>query len=232
MAFIIERSKANERMHQVRTLLSFIKEHESKNTPPIDADDIKIVRGLFYVGLYGAFEKTINEAVEQYIRGVGTLKIQFSELNWGFLPTALDPIFTSLKAGGKWEKRIELFDSLQSEDICSISDTVFSDQLQNTWFEKLQKIANCIGVRDNFLRNGRDAIYVDEVVDKRNQVAHGRNTPLAIGSLGRSTELGVRFDAISRVIDDYLNMLENNYNSLDFVKSEYRQKYIENDFVS
>lgn len=226
ISLVIERSRANERMQQVRTLLTFIKVQESQVMPPVDSDDIKIIRGLFFVNLYGAFEKTINEVVEQYLRAVGGLRVEFSDLMWSFLPTALDPILTSFKDSGRLEKRIKIFETMQSEIPCSISDTIFSDQLQNTWYKKLEKIALCIGVRDRFLRNERDSHYVDEVVDKRNQIAHGRNSPLAIGSLGRSMDLEARFDAISRVIDDYVAMLELHFNSRGFVKEGSREKYL------
>lgn len=226
IALEIERSRANERMHQVRTLLTFIKTQESQSIPPVDSDDVKIIRGLFFVSLYGAFEKTINEVVEQYLRAVGGLKVEFSDLTWSFLPTALDPVLTSFKATGHWEKRVKIFETIQSEVPCTVSDTIFSDQLQNTWYKKLEQIALYIGVRNRFLRNQRDSHYVDEVVDKRNQVAHGRNTPLVIGSLGRALDLEIRFDAIDRVIDDYVAMLESHFNSLDFVREDRRNKYL------
>lgn len=218
----------HDRFSQVRKNLSIIKDLESKEIPPLDADEVKIFRGLFFVHLYGAFEKSINEAVEQFLMEVDGLNVQFLDFSVGFLPTALDPIFTSLKSSGKWDSRIGFFKKIESADVCRVSNSVFSDQLQNTWFSTLEKIASYIGINDVFLKNINDSHYLNEVVEKRNQVAHGRNSPLNVGSSGRSSDLEARFDALNRILDDYIEVLEEHCNSLHFIKDARRSDYAPN----
>lgn len=226
MPISIDRTGANERFQQVRALLSFIKLQESNEVPPVDSDEVKVLRGLFFVHLYGAFEKSVNEAVERYIQKIDDLKVAYVDFSSIFLPTALDSVFTSIQMGGKWEKRVDFFKILESNDKCGIRNTIFSDQLTNTWFKNLDRIALCVGAARPFLRNVADSHYLDEVVEKRNQVAHGRNTPLHVGSSGRSVDLDVRFMAVRRVFDDYCEMLEVNYNSLEFIKPPNRERYV------
>jgi hypothetical protein len=225
MSLSIERTSANERFQQARTLLSFIKTQESSDVPPIDTDEVKILRGLFFVHLYGSFEKSVNEAVEKYIQKIDELNVAFCDFSSLFLPTALDPVFTSIQMGGKWDKRVDFFKAIESTEKCSIRNTIFSDQLINTWFKNLDRIAICIGARRPFLKNYSDSLYLDEVVEKRNQVAHGRNTPLSVGSSGRSADLESRFVAVRRVFDDYCEMLESHYNCLEFIKASSRADY-------
>lgn len=225
MPLSIDRTGANERFQQARTLLSFIKTQESNDIPPIDTDEVKILRGLFFVHLYGSFEKSVNEAVEKYVQKIDGLKIAYCDFSTLFLPIALDPIFTSIQMGGKWEKRIDFLKAIDSIDKCTIRNTIFSDQLTNTWFKNLDRIAIYVGASRPFLKNDGDSHYLDEVVEKRNQVAHGRNTPLIVGSSGRSSDLESRFMAVRRVFDDYCEMLESHYNSLEFLKASSRASY-------
>jgi len=225
MPLSIDRTGANERFQQVRTLLSFIKTQESNDLPPADNDEVKIFRGLFFVHLYGCFEKSINEAVENYVQKIDSLKVAYCDFSILFLPTALDPVFTSIEMSGKWEKRIDFFKAIDSNHTCTIRNSIFSDQLTNTWFRNLDRIATYIGASRPFLKNAGDSYYLDEVVEKRNQVAHGRNTPSIVGSSGRSSDLEVRFMAVRRIFDDYCEMLESHYNSLEFIKIPNRASY-------
>jgi hypothetical protein len=157
-----------------------------------------------------------------FVRPDPRLPSDFSNL---FLPTALDTIFTSIQMGGKWERRIDFFKAIESGETCSIRNSIFSDQLTNTWFRSIDRIAIFIGANRPFLKNSGDSHYLDEVVEKRNQVAHGRNTPLVVGSFGRASDLELRFAAVRRVYDDYAEMLENHYNSLEFIKTTHRGIY-------
>lgn len=225
MVFSIERSNVNERMQYVRSFLSFIKTQESVATPPVDSDIVKTLRGLFFVHLYAAFEKSINEGLEQYLQNIGSLQLKFSDIASGFLPTALDSKFTSLQSGDRWQSRIDFSVQLDSQEICPINNTVFSMQLQNTKSKIIENIASYIGAANSYTCDDRDARYLDEVVEKRNQVAHGRNTPITIGGSGRATDLEVRIDATNRILENFFAMLEVNFNALDFIKPERKTDY-------
>lgn len=97
--------------------------------------------------------------------------------------------------------------------------------LQNTKSKILENIASYIGASENYSRDMRDYHYLDEVVEKRNQVAHGRTTPILVGSSGRAVELEVRIEATNRVLENFFTMLEVNYNSLHFVKPDRKTTY-------
>jgi len=225
MDFSIERSNVNERMQQVRDFLTFIKTQESEDTPPLDTNIVKTLRGLFFVHLYAAFEKSVNEGVEQYLQSVGSLNIKYSDIVNVFLPTALDAKFTSLQSGERWQSRVDFSKMLESEEICLINNSVFSMYLQNTKSKVLENIALYIGISNKYFPNERDSHYLDEVVEKRNQVAHGRNTPITIGASGRAVDLEIRIDAVNRILENFFEILEDNFNSLNFVKIENKATY-------
>jgi hypothetical protein len=225
MELSIERARVSERMKDVRTLLSFIKSQESETLPPVDSDTVKILRGLFFVHLYGAFEKSVNEAVEQYLQQISTLKLKISDFACGFLPIALDPRFASLQSTAKWQSRVDFSQALESTDACVINNAVLANQLQNTWAHTLSVVATYIGASQSYKPDGRDSHYLDEVVEKRNQVAHGRVPPVLVGSTGRSSELELRFAALNRLLEGFFQMLESHFNNFEFLKRDIQPNY-------
>jgi hypothetical protein len=213
------------RLAHVRVFLNLIVRQESTAIPPSDTDEVKILRGLFYVHLYGAFEKCINEAVEQYRLAINGICVHRSHLEMNFYPVALDPWMTGLRDSGKIQKRIELIKAANASEFCSVGNSVFSDQLQNVWARTLVELADAIGASSVYLRDRRDEHYLDEVVDKRNQVAHGRVDALAVGSIGRASDLAVRLDAVMRVLESFVQMLEVHANTLAFIRPSRRADY-------
>jgi hypothetical protein len=225
MALVLERGNASERMHSVRTLLTFIKSQESESLPPVDTDIVKILRGLFYVHLYGAFEKSVNEGVESYLQAIGEIGAKGYDFSASFLPIALDPRFTSLQNGDKWQGRIDFSEALHSPEACVINNTVLAMHMQNTKAQTLKAVANYLGASDLYTRTGRDEAYLDEVAEKRNQVAHGRVPPLTVGAVGRSVDLELRLEAMNRLTENFLSMLEDHINSFAFLRPEVRDQY-------
>ena len=56
------KNRSRERFNEVLLNLAFIESIEPSAEPPIH---VKIQRGLYYVHLYSALEKVVNETVEQ-----------------------------------------------------------------------------------------------------------------------------------------------------------------------
>ncbi len=226
MSTPFSRTNTDIRLLEVRTLLSFIKSQESTATPPVDSDDVKIIRGLFYVHLYGAFEKSVNEIVMYALREIDTLGIKHFHAATDFLPVALSTIFQSLQApttDSKWKKRLEFAKTMQSASICKISDSVFGDQLQNVSPDRLQEIITYLCFPTPFSEN--DLLPIGEIVEKRNQVAHGRTSPLRVGSSVKSNELESRLVTTISVIDQLITCIENGLDSLSFVSPSFVSEY-------
>ena len=67
--------------------------------------------------------------------------------------------------------------------------------------------------------------YVDELVEFRNGVAHGRYSALGLGSARRADELLVRHDAISATCSHILDSLEQHYLARGIVAASFRELY-------
>jgi hypothetical protein len=215
------------RFQEARNLLSFIKSQESTATPPVDSGYVKSMRGLFYVHLYGAFERSVNDSVSTFIRGTVDLEVNVQHITPHFLPVALDARFKSLQGtqgSGNWKKRLEFVGAMIATGTCSINDALFSEHLQNAWPQTLAAVATYLGIGTPAFE-ASDVLAVDEVVDKRNAVAHGRASPAEIGASTRSGTLESRFDSTKAVLLRFMAHLEAGFDSLTCVRPEFRPLY-------
>ena len=72
-------SVINERFQQVRDFLSLIKQREEEEKQSTSSDT-KMLRGLFFVHLYSAFEFSINHSTQHTLQLAGQKNVKLSEL--------------------------------------------------------------------------------------------------------------------------------------------------------
>ncbi|HDR9256636.1 TPA: hypothetical protein QDB21_002569 [Burkholderia vietnamiensis] len=230
MALSIPRVSIDERFREIRTLLSHIKTTESVDVPPVDSEETKILRELFYVHLYGALEQSLNEATESFLKAISALGLKNWDLSLRFLPTAMNSHFKGLadaQTQKKWQKRLDFVDAIYNGDACRIETSVFSPHLQSSETGTIGDVLSYLGISPDTIKSSADRFYVDEVVQKRHQVAHGRATPTSVGARGRSTDLELRLDAVRRTVDLFAELLERHYDSLNFLNAPAQARLLE-----
>lgn len=67
MSFSVIKSNSRGRFSELHVHLSFIDSQEPKEVRAETPPAIKVLRGMYYVHLYAAMEKVVNETVEQAI---------------------------------------------------------------------------------------------------------------------------------------------------------------------
>jgi RiboL-PSP-HEPN len=207
------------RFSEVRVHLNYLQlEENDKNL--VDSVQLKILRGMFYVHLYGAFEKVINEAVERTLLAIDSLGTRNDKYITEFNTVTLFSKVQSLRDTGHkgWlSKAHDVFKSVGSGDVFKIDNTMFSVPLQNVWHETLRETLACFGLRQ-FEQNSRDSVAVDEVVDRRNAIAHGRESPANVGERFRCIDLKSRMDSVQKVADLFVETLESYVTNQQFLK--------------
>lgn len=201
--FEAEQVSFAERMLEVRALHQTITELESSNPLQPDPTRAVILRGLFYVLLYGGFEFAVNQIVSATLREISSAAVDISKLQQPFFALALHPQLTSIESGmnqAKWKRRIKLFEAQSQIKPCVIDDTVLSMYLQNIDRESLEQIFACFGIRTPVVPTPRYFGYLDELVEKRRAVSHGRSGAEEVGRAYRSAELLQRLDAVVDVV--------------------------------
>lgn len=208
--------------------LEFIESLEPANVTSQPTNQVKLLRGLYYVHLYAALEKTVNEMVEQALLLIKNDSVQNRHYKTEFNVVSLHPKMQGFKAAGYrdfFSKSIDVFSALDSNAPSEINNTLFYTNLQNIWFATLTQVLQCFGIAE-FPIEPRVRVSVDEVVDKRNAIAHGRESPVAIGERYRSDVLRQRTQEIQLIVDQFIDVLETYVAQREFIKANFRASYV------
>ena len=104
-------------------------------------------------------------------------------------------------------------EAVNSSAAANIADSTLASWLQNIWASTINELLDTFGV-DSYRVTGRDKFYVDEVVDKRNAVAHGRDSAMSVGERFRCSDLETRFNVVRtvafQVVESFREYCENN----------------------
>ena len=174
-----------------------------------------IAKGLFFVHLYGAFEYTVTTAVQESLQLVDNMGHSVGAYKPKMLSVVLNAKCEAMANVGPkrvWEKRLDLFGQIGSINVVGFDNTVLPPGSGNLKFDQLQTIweSMCIAapVVPRLSLIGR----LQELVENRNAIAHGRDSPSTVGGRYTVAELEKRYDDINEMctyvvqcLDDYLN---------------------------
>lgn len=225
MSFNIVRSNSRERFGEVLINLAFIEENEGAGESSVE---VKILRGLFYVHLYSAMEKAINETIEQAILLVKQDSVKNKHYENSFNVISLNSKMQAFKhcsSKNYFSKSVEVFESLGAEDSFELNNTIFSESLQNIWYKTIQESIRSFGAAPIPIEP-RVRLTIDEVVEKRNAVAHGRETPVSIGERHRSNMLRVKTQEIQLVVEQFISTFEDYVNNKKYINPLYINDYL------
>lgn len=229
---ILDVSKSTDsRLAEVRKLLEHIKRLESaaaRDHDAVSGETAAILRGMFFVHLYGALEYAVSLSVQVLLQEITRLAISFSHFEHLVFAVALDPEFKSIVDTGwdsKLEKRRLLLQKQLSMDSCALNDTVFHDQLQNVWTRTLDQVFENLCITADSVPEIRMRGYVDELVTHRNEIAHGRSSASVVGRLKSSGDLEERIKAVSQIIDHVIINFDDYLTNREFVAASHRSLY-------
>jgi sulfur transfer complex TusBCD TusB component (DsrH family) len=191
-------NEVSHRFAEVQTLLQSIRRGETSEDV-LERDQVRIMKGLFFVLLYAQFEKSVNLIVDRACLLINSDKVKNANVVPIMHAAVSDAYFRSVINIGptrKWRSRRELLLRLTSDEIAEIPDGVFAAELQNVWCSTLREIFAIFGIEEDIVPQARYIGYIDEIVDKRNSVAHGRETPSVVGASLVLHDLEVRYQAI------------------------------------
>jgi hypothetical protein len=227
MPFEVVKSNSRRRFTEVLINLSYIESIEPRNLQVETPIQVKILRGMYYVHLYAALERTINEVVEQALIFINSKNVPNKHYATSFNTISLNSQMQAFKAigyKGYITKSIEVFSAIEANESFVITNTLLSTSLQNIWHETIQQTLACFGITAiNF--SPRVRLTIDEIVEKRNAVAHGRETPTTIGERYRSNVLRQKTQEIQQVVDLVVSAFETFIFDRKFVKVEYFDLY-------
>lgn len=216
------------RFQEVNNLLSTIAALESRDPQVSDSEHVRTMRGLFYVHLYGAFEYAMDQAFIRLAQHVSSIRVARKHIHPPLFSVVLDDKFTSLQGmktpEKKYRKRIETMACERDDDAAAIRDTVLSQSFQSVNAEAIQLAFDVYGLTADSFYDITKKGYLDEVVERRHAVAHGRESPVAVG-VRQSSELRVRYDVAYNQAIYVIDVINQFCNKKHFVLQRYRRIY-------
>jgi len=101
---------------------------------PAVADIVGILRGLFFVDLYGAFEYAVEQSVQTFLQHLSAAGIPYREFEQLLFAITLHQEFESAATVAhrkKWSQRRSLLTKQISGDTCQVNDLMFHYYLQS-----------------------------------------------------------------------------------------------------
>jgi hypothetical protein len=227
MSFITIRNKARNRFGETQVYLNYLTSLEPSDlTCPISLE-LKIMKGLFQVHLYAALEKTINELIETTLLYIGSNSIQNNHFSIPFNTISLIDRLKSFRDCGHknfLEKSMEIFSEMTSTKIASINETIFANYLQNVWTSTIEEVMKSFGIT-GFEIDPRVRATINELVEKRNAVAHGRESATAVGERFRTDMLRIKMNTITDFSYKLIDSFELYYSNKTFLKNHAKKHY-------
>ena len=213
-------STSTSRLSEVRDYINYIKDNTPR-PPTITPPAIITLKGMFFVYLYGVYEFTVRETVLRSIDCLNKLNIKINDCKIILSCLILNDTFNSIATTGngkKWDKRWELLSSFSNDINVYINPDLMPTDGKNFRYRQLQSIWTSFGIVDSILPRSEIGGRIDEIVELRNAIAHGNDTPLEIGKRFTINDLLERFDDISEYCSYIIDIFSNYLASKKYLK--------------
>lgn len=207
--FVAVRNVANERFAEVLHNLAHISTLEPM-PGEMASIELRILRGLFFVHLYGAMEKSLNELILTALCEIKSKRPKNKDFIHPFNVISLSRSWKGLKDSGYkdvFEKMACFFAKINSEDFHEFDETLFSGELQNIWAKVIEHVFMAFGIT-TFQLTTAQRVLIDEVVEKRNAVAHGRENAASVGERYQTDALKKKLQDIQQLVHSIINELD------------------------
>lgn len=187
-----------------------------------------ILKGHIYVSLYATLEYCVTQSTESFLNEISSLNVQTAHLEYVVSVVALDTQLNSAKDSGgknKWTSRRAIFDQFSTNTLCQIPDNVFGTFLHNIWPKTIQEVFHCLAINKPATSDPREIGYLKEIVEKRNEIAHGRTTAEDAAQGITTSDMQIRLDAIYSACQYFIDTLEQHANEKRYIRPRYRRNY-------
>lgn len=227
MPFTKVKENTRKRFNEVRTFLNYISSVEPSN-PAVDIPlEVKVMKGLFYVHLYSALERSINDLIESTIILISSKQVKNNHFSPALLSIALVDNIKSLKDSSHSvliNKSVDIFTAADSTSVVKLSESLFYKNLQSVNTSSIEDAFKSFGIKDLKL-DPREKATVNEVVDKRNAVAHGRDSASSVGERFRVDVLRDKMGLVSEVTLKLIDLIEVDFIAKGYIKIDFRKHY-------
>jgi len=149
-------------------------------------------KGLVFVQMYAAYEYTVVSVVQAAVDAITKHGHRNKKMAPSLLALFLDRELRSFRTCGEksqWEARLTLLKKVFSKDIANVPNDTLPKDGSHFRSSQLQLIFDVLGIKRLPAHSRRHLQRINDVVENRNEIAHGRDTAENVGR--RYTEADV-----------------------------------------
>lgn len=208
MSFTEASLEIRQRFTETFQLLAHLETADSsRQGEPVPPDHA--LKGLFLVALYGSLERSANAIVEQAVAEISTHSAPSGWCNPAIFTVFHHSRVQSLRACKRenvLEKSHELFTEVSSENYIVVNNNPLADSLTNVDGSTLVSIAKYFGI-SNYGMDGSSLGRLNNLRERRNAVAHGRESAATAGERFRYPELRTMYGIVDQEITRLLETI-------------------------
>lgn len=227
MSFNNFKTNLNGRFAELVTHLNYINSLEPREPHTESSLEVKILRGFYYVHLYAVLEKTINDLVSVLINEIKKHRPMNCHLIHSLNVITQANNWQSLRDSKHSElhlKAVRILSRIESSDFLDLEPTHIQKNLQNIWTNTILEILELFSIND-FIISSFDNTLINEITEKRNAVAHGRESPVIVGERFRSDALRRKLTALQLFCNNLVNHIEMYCDGFKFIRDHQRNLY-------
>jgi hypothetical protein len=194
-------SESASRLTEVHQYLNHVRSLALSDGLLTSSTESLIAKGLFFVHLYGALEYTVRSCVRLALHELTAQNHAIKDYNSPVLSLVLDAELRSLAEPNAktstWKRRRALFDRISSSEPASFDETLWPIDGGNIRYEQLQSVWETFGISGPVLPRMEMKGLLEEVAEKRNAIAHGRESAKSVGRSKSLSDLEAVFRAVS-----------------------------------
>lgn len=191
-------SEALARISTARALLRIVKEREApvaEGVPASGDDASRSLKGLLFIHMYGVYEYVVCECVRALIVSVNSRGLQCQAARTELLSMALHPGFSSIIDGGlqkTWASRTRLLKDARSSAPVEIHEGLFPKDGSHFRPDQLELVWEIFGMPRPVVPEPKHLGHITLLVEERNRIAHGKESPDSVGRRYDAAELEKR----------------------------------------
>jgi hypothetical protein len=160
-------------------------------------------KGLAFVQLYATYEFTVKSVVQTAIDSINAHGHKMKDMKPSLMALYLDRELASLRDAGRrniWNARLQLFERVFCDDVIALSNNAGPPSDGSHYrHTHLITIFNVFGIARLPARRRVHLYRIDEIVDHRNQIAHGNETAAEVGRRYTRSEVAHRISQMKSV---------------------------------
>lgn len=168
-------------------------------------------KGLVFVQLYAVYEYTVRESVSSAFAAATGHAMPTNQLWREMIALALDADFmaiSDLKRRGSWARRLQLLERSESAAPAVFDQLEFPDDGSHYRPAQLETLWMLLGIKQPVVSEPKHRGRINELVQHRNAIAHGRDTADTIGGRFSDADIQERINDLQGICLHILQTIE------------------------